>query len=167
MRDGLSSFAALLVVSLSKTGGLAGSLAQIVDLLPSDFAVLEYLNRSDERRIVREVSLNADAIRNLSDDEGLRDTTSANRDDHAFKDLDTRLIAFDDTHRDFDSITSYEVRKIRSELAGCNLFSQIAIHALDILLWIELYSTFTDVSSPAERPGPWKVSRIKNTTLKA
>src|SRR5688500_16112725 len=74
--------------------GLAGEVAEVVQLGAAHAAAAHHLDSTDHRAVHREDALDADAVRDLADGEGLADTAATTGDAHALERLDALLVAF-------------------------------------------------------------------------
>ena len=83
--------------------GLAGAVAQVVELGTADIAVALHFDGSDRRRVELERAFNAFAGRDLADDEGRVETAVAAGDHDAFEGLNALAGTFnngsDDRYR--------------------------------------------------------------------
>src|SRR6185503_7335981 len=94
--------------------GLAGQLAQVVQLRATHAAAAQYLDVADHRAVYREDALDTDAVGDLPNGERLADTGPTLGDADAFERLNALLVAFLDAHVDAQRVARAERRDIRA-----------------------------------------------------
>ena len=90
--------------TLADLRGFAAAVTQVVQFRSTDDAVTEHLDAADARAVVRERTLNADAVGHTADGKALADPAALDLDHDAFKVLKTLTVSFDDLHEYTDGI---------------------------------------------------------------
>src|SRR5579859_2830127 len=102
---------------LPDPGRLAAQVAEVVQLGPADAAVRDNLDLVDRRAVHREGPLDADAVADLANGEGLAHAATGAADDDTLEDLDPRPVAFLDAHVHLQRVTRAESRDVRADLS--------------------------------------------------
>ena len=101
-------------VYLLNLGGFTGTASQIIKFSASYFTLSYDLNVIDLGRMQRESPFHADAVRNLSDGEGLSDGAVSASDDDTVERLKSFLVAFDDLNVNLYAVAYAKIGKIGS-----------------------------------------------------
>jgi hypothetical protein len=113
-RDGV------LAVPLAELDGLAGPVAQVIELGPPFFAAADRLDVDDVRRMQREDALDALIVDDPADGEGRVDAPAFARDDRAGEYLRPLFVAFFDPAVDIDDVADLEMRDTGLETLAFN-----------------------------------------------
>src|SRR5690606_12731846 len=101
---------------LADLRGLPDAVAQVVQLRPAHLAPADPLDLGDRGGVQREGALDAHAVADLADLEGLADARAGAADHHALEDLDALLLALDHPHVDLDGVPGAEVGDVGAEV---------------------------------------------------
>ena len=116
------------VGALGDAGRLSAAVAQVIELGATDLAAADDLDRIDQRRVDREDALDALAVGDLADREGLVQPAAGARDADALVGLDAGALAFDHLHVDHDGVAGLEIRDglaERGDLLALELFDDV------------------------------------------
>ena len=106
--------------------GLAGEIAQIVQLCTADLAAAQYGDLVQTRGMQRESTLHADSVGNTAEGEGLTDAAVTARDADALEGLQTLALAFHDLHHHTEGVADAEVRDVGLELFALDRADNLA-----------------------------------------
>ena len=76
----------------------------------------DHFDAADARAVIREGTLDADAVGHTTDGKGLADAAALHLDDDAFKVLQSFTVAFDDLHENANGIADFQLGQVASEL---------------------------------------------------
>src|SRR5665647_2950255 len=103
-------------LALLDTRGLAGCSAQIVELRATHAATANDVHVAEHGAVDREDALDADAVRDLANREGLAHAAAALRDAHAFERLEPLLLAFLHAHVHAQRVAGAKGRNVGAEI---------------------------------------------------
>src|SRR5450432_679693 len=112
---------------------LAGGGAQIVELRATDAATADDVHVAEHGAVDREDALDADAVGDLANGEGLADAAAALGDAHALERLQPLLLTFLYTHVHAQRVARAEGRNVGAEefLLGLNEYMHRALGAIE------------------------------------
>jgi hypothetical protein len=122
---GASSFGIGLVTFFADTGRFTLQVAQIVELGAPDIAAHDDFNLVDTRRVEREDSLDAVAVRNLANRKAGTEPAIEAFDADPLIDLDTLFVAFNNLNVNAKSIAALEDRDILAHLFHFEPFDSV------------------------------------------
>lgn len=99
---------------------LATKCAQVVELGATDVTAADELDVVDDRRVDRELSLDANLERDLADVERLANSVTVSADNHALKNLDSTAATFNNVYVNLHRVTDAEVGNIATKRRGVN-----------------------------------------------
>lgn len=123
----------------------------------SDFAGFDDFNLGHLWAVNWEHTLDAFTVGDLADREGLVQTSTFMGDDDAGEDLDTLLVAFDNSCVDFDAVTHFEGSDFLLELFGINFGDDVAHNVRGEFFLAKPYPMRGE---PGEGQGLWMLSLI-------
>ena len=100
---------------LLDAGGLAGEMAQVVELGAANAAAANHGNAGDHWAVHREDALDANTTRDLADGEGGADSAAADGEANAFERLEALLVTFFDADVDANGVTGAEWWQVGAE----------------------------------------------------
>ena len=99
---------------------LAAKRAQVVELGATHVAAADELDVVDDRRVDRELSLDADLERDLADVECLADSVTVSADNNTLENLDSAAVTFNNVDVNLHRVTDAEVGDVAAERRGIN-----------------------------------------------
>jgi hypothetical protein len=123
----------LSATTLTDLRSLTSEISEEVELGSTNLSATNDFDLLDHWCMDREDSLDSDTIGDLSDGEGLANARTLASDDDSLEDLDTALVAFDDSNVDFQLISGAECRYILSQRRDINRIKDVHGN-----LWISL-----------------------------
>lgn len=96
--------------------GFTGQVAEVVQLRSANNTVTDDLDAADAGAVVGEGTLNADAVSNVTDGEGLADAATLHFDDDTLEVLQTLFVAFDNFVSNADGVADLKLRQVGSQL---------------------------------------------------
>ena len=110
----------MFAVPVGQLDGLAGPIAQVIELGPPLFAAADRLDVEDVGRIQREDALDALVVDDPADREGRADAPAFARDDRAGEYLRPHFVAFFDPAVNIDDVADLEMRDTGLETLAFN-----------------------------------------------
>jgi len=99
---------------------LAAKSAQVVELGATDVTAADELDVVNDRRVDRELTLDADLERNLADVEGLANAVPVTADNNTLENLDSAAVTFNDVYVNLYRVTDAEVGDVAAKRRGVN-----------------------------------------------
>ena len=99
---------------------LAAKCTQVVELGATDVTAADELDVVDYRRVDRELTLDADLERDLSDVEGFADAVTVTADNNTLENLDTAAVTFNNVYVNLHRVTDAEVGDVATKRRGVN-----------------------------------------------
>lgn len=118
----------MLAVPVGQLDGLAGPIAQIIELGPPLFTAADRLDIEDVGRMQREDTLDALVIDDPADREGCVDAPAFARDDRAGEYLRSLFVAFFDPAVNIDDVADLEMRDTGLETLAFNGIQYFSFH---------------------------------------
>lgn len=95
---------------------LTGPVAKVIELSPANNTMANDLDMADTGAVVREGSLNTDAVAYAANGEGLADAAALHLDDDAFKVLKPLAVAFNDLDVNTHGVADLELGEVGTKL---------------------------------------------------
>lgn len=127
---GAGSFRSLGDDALLDLGGLADAITDVIELRAADDAVTDDLDTADGGAVVRESTLNADAVAHTANGEGLADAAALHLDNDALEVLKTLTGALDDLDVNADCVADLKLGQICTELLLLKFLNDVC-HSID------------------------------------
>ena len=113
--------------AVTKTTGLTNTIAEVVELRATSVTTTNNLELRDQRRVHGPCTLNAYVTNHATHGDVLVDATTLTRDQDPREDLDTLLIAFDDTDMHIHCVADVKARNIILELICVDRFDNLLV----------------------------------------
>ena len=116
--------------ALLDLSGLTNAITDVIELRTTDDAMTDYLDTTDGGAVIREGTLNADAVAHTTDGEGLADAAALHLDNDTLEILKTLTGTFDDLNVNADGVADLELGEICAELLFFEFLNDVC-HSID------------------------------------